>query len=322
VTLAQTATGPDRGTADHSGNPPTHAGARPQAALSSSERTVARCTHGITVYGEFADGSVRPVDLSCGKRQCPACRSAWVGRQFKLMMGGIEYEEPATIREMTLTAPGLDVLPDADAVIEWNRTALARFHRVVTRLRRAAPGLQFVRAIELQSRGAYHLHCIVKGAPELTARRVRAAAVAAGFGHRATYAPVRKPGGFAYYLAGYMLKSRDVFPPGTRVVEASRGWSPDYVRAVEAAAADEARAEPVGWYESPPPDRPWEDWRGTSARVRAERLEIRRDRRELAVWGHEVSVRAMFARWAASPRGEAARARRTRDRRSGAPSTA
>lgn len=228
-------------------------------------------------------------------------------------MSGVDGVDPAELRALTLTAPGLDVIRSGDALVEFNRTAMARWHRVASELARIAPGLEFVRVVELQKRGAVHLHVVIRGASAVTLRRVRRLAVGAGFGPRVEWAPVRDSRGLGRYLAGYLMKSRDVFPPGTRVLEASRGWSlaPSPAPPPVEPPVPGARAEPA-WYGGPPPGVGWWEFAEDPAGILAGRAYRRLRRAREALGGFEALTRARFARWLGSPRGMASVARTAR----------
>lgn len=161
--------------------------------------------------------------LRCGKRGCALCRARWAARVLGVMLAGFGAGG-AACWELTLTAPGGDVLPDRAAVDGWNVGHSGRINAFLTRLREAAPGVEFVRVLEVQKRGAWHTHWIVRGGSGVSVRRMRRLAVGAGFGPVLHWRPVRRPEAFGVYLCGYMLKSRDIFPPRTRVFVKSHGW--------------------------------------------------------------------------------------------------
>jgi hypothetical protein len=277
----------------------------------SSYRTVRTCDSGIRVYRVDVDGP-SGVGLPCGKRTCVVCRPRWIGRAFRRLLDGVEWADPATLRVLTLTAPGLDVLASSDDLLAFNRSWSRRWDQVRRELERAAPGMQFARVIELQKRGAIHLHVITRGADALTLRRVRRFAVSAGFGPRIEWSVVRAPAGLARYLAGYLAKSRDVFPPGTRVLETSRRWSladPEVARARSDGVAGPVDPDGTDWYGGPPPGVSWVAWAEGRESILADRRYNRRRRAREGLQGFEAVSRDRWARWCLSPRGEAARAR-------------
>jgi hypothetical protein len=93
----------------------------------------------------------------------------------------------------------------------WNASASARWNRLRTALRREYPALVFFRAVEVQQRGAIHLHVIVWTARPLDLQRVQALAMAAGFGCVLDWSPAR-PGSTAAarYVSKYVTKSCDL----------------------------------------------------------------------------------------------------------------
>ena len=93
----------------------------------------------------------------------------------------------------------------------WNASASGRWNRLRTALKREYPNLQFFRAVELQERGAIHLHVIVWTARPLALQQVQRLALAAGFGCSVDFAPAR-PGDTrqAGYVSKYVTKSCDL----------------------------------------------------------------------------------------------------------------
>ncbi len=123
---------------------------------------------------------------------------------------------------LTVTAPGdkLHRLPNGEAcpctpvggvdLAEWNASHSRRWNHLRTSLRRDHPGLQFMRGVEVQSRGALHDHAMVWSPTPLVLPAVRARAIAAGFGHSVDLAPC-VPGSrkAAYYVSKYVTKATD-----------------------------------------------------------------------------------------------------------------
>jgi hypothetical protein len=148
-------------------------------------------------------------------------------------------------RVLTLTAPGWAELPDAVTIGSWNREHARRCHTFWTNLKKLAPGAEYVRVLELQRRGAYHTHWLVRGASGLSSRRVAALAAGHGFGPRmlGTWQHVRTMDGVARYLVKYMSKARDAFPPRTHVFSRSYGWTlrdPDALASSPDVSGDDA----------------------------------------------------------------------------------
>lgn len=278
----------------------------------SSDRTVRSCRAGIRVYREDQAGAVG-VGLPCGKRSCPSCRPQWIARGFRSILAGMHGPAPE-YRVLTLTAPGFDAIRTGDSLVAWNATWARRFDRVRRSLARAAPGCEFVRVVELQKRGAIHVHAVFRGASSVSRSRVRRFVLSAGFGPRIDWAPVKSSEGLAHYLAGYMAKSRDEFPPGTRVLERSRGWDQtvdgDALRAGRVALRVFADVLDERWYGGPPPGVSWLSWAEDRSGVMAGRLWKRRRRARDGLFDFELRTRDRFARWLSSDRGRAALARR------------
>ena len=94
---------------------------------------------------------------------------------------------------------------------EWNASHSKRWNHLRTNLRRDHEGLQFMRGVEVQGRGALHDHAMVWSPTRLSLLAVRARAIAAGFGHSVDLAPC-VPGSrkAAYYVSKYVTKATDV----------------------------------------------------------------------------------------------------------------
>jgi hypothetical protein len=87
----------------------------------------------------------------------------------------------------------------------WNRSASRRWNRLLTAIRRRHPGLQFVRAVEVQKRGLIHYHLAIACPESLDLQWVRDEAVRCGFGCSTQWQRVANP----RYLAKYVTKSLD-----------------------------------------------------------------------------------------------------------------
>jgi hypothetical protein len=72
------------------------------------------------------------------------------------------------------------------------------------------PGLEYLRAVEVQDRGALHDHALIWSPVPLLLADVRRIAIAAGFGHSVDLAPI-EPGSrrAAYYVGKYVTKACD-----------------------------------------------------------------------------------------------------------------
>jgi hypothetical protein len=108
----------------------------------------------------------------------------------------------------------------------WNAGASKSWNRLRTALRRTHD-LEYLRAVEVQKRGALHLHVIVWSPDPLDVLAVQALAMAAGFGCVLDLAPI-VPGSkrHAYYVAKYVTKacdSRDDVPWTVDTVDEDTG---------------------------------------------------------------------------------------------------
>ena len=293
-----------------------------------------RCTAGVRIYGDGPDGLLG-VGLPCGKRSCPACRPRWIKRGHLVILSGFDpWATVGDFRALTLTAPGMDRIGSADELIVWNRSHGRRLNSFLRMLRRLAPDVHFVRVLELQERGAIHSHWIMRGASHLSKRQVRRCAIAAGFGSQLDWSAVRTMEGLARYLVGYMMKSRDVFPAGTRVLVCSQGWTvnqadraesaptapaqPDGTDARDTAQAAGASGRPVVcdvWYGGPPPGITWTDWADDAVMIAAGRRVLRHRRRLADREAFEAVTRYRWSAWQESTNGRAAVGRLARGAR-------
>lgn len=98
----------------------------------------------------------------------------------------------------------------AEGLGAWNVSASARWNVLRTALRREYPELVFLRAVEVQKRGALHLHVIVWVPGGWHLGMVQRLALRAGFGCVIDWAPC-EPGSrrAAYYVAKYVTKATD-----------------------------------------------------------------------------------------------------------------
>jgi len=159
---------------------------------------------------------------------------------------------------LTLTAPGdrphrmpggilCDCTPLGGIdLADWNPRAGEQWHKLAKRLRLDDPDFQFFRAVEVQSRGALHLHVIVASQLPLSLPYVRRLAINYGFGHSVDLQVIdQQLHNVASYVAKYVSKavtargrvpwSKDVLDldtgeigtttkPTFRAWSASRGW--------------------------------------------------------------------------------------------------
>ena len=142
----------------------------------------------------------------------------------------------------------------------WNGTASQRWNRLRTYLAREYPGMQFLRTVELQQRGALHLHVITWTPNGLDLQRVQALALSAGFGCSVDWKQAA-PGDTrqAAYVSKYVTKAtdqreetpwdvldlatgevREVVEAKYRTWSSSQGWGCT-MKAVEAGIREAAR---------------------------------------------------------------------------------
>lgn len=170
------------------------------------------------------------VGLSCGgvtvwacgnhrESKCVPC--SWRYRRRLTRIAEAGARETGYMYMVTFTAPGNDehrmpsgkVCPCTPAggvdLGRWNASASARWNTLRTDLRRAGD-LEYLRAVEIQRRGALHLHVLMWSPAPLDERAMRKKAVRVGFGHEVDIAYV-KPGSrkHAYYVAKYVTKACD-----------------------------------------------------------------------------------------------------------------
>lgn len=173
------------------------------------------------------------VDLSCGALEYWACANhraskcipcSWRYRRqlTRLAEAGTRDAAAGHFYLLTLTAPGDrehrmpsgDLCPCTPAggtdLGLWNASAAARWNRLRTRLKAAHPATRYLRAVEVQKRGALHLHVIVWSPQLLDPVALRRLAIHYGFGHELDLAPI-VPGSrkAAYYVAKYVTKACD-----------------------------------------------------------------------------------------------------------------
>lgn len=122
----------------------------------------------------------------------------------------------------TWTAPGAHEhrMPSGDLcpctpeggvnLAEWNPSASGRWNVMRGQIKRAVPDLQYLRVVEVQKRGALHLHVLLWSPVPLDKAFLRRLAIANGFGHEFDLAPI-VPGSrrHAYYVAKYVSKACD-----------------------------------------------------------------------------------------------------------------
>lgn len=91
----------------------------------------------------------------------------------------------------------------------WNASASARWNVLRGALRRLAPGLEYFRAVEVQERGAVHLHVPLWSPVPLSVHEVQRLAVRSGFGCVLDLQEVTDPERAARYVGKYVTKAAD-----------------------------------------------------------------------------------------------------------------
>lgn len=177
--------------------------------------------------------------------RCAPCASRYRRRLQRVADYGIRRREgQGSMGMLTLTAPSAkrhrqwsvtnsrkradcacgDAL--ADGLGRWNATCAASWNHARTALVRAYPGLVFLRAVEVQKRGALHLHVIVWTPDPLDLAEVQRLVLLAGFGCVLDWAPC-EPGSrrAAYYVAKYVTKATDQRDDCPWEVEEASPWT-------------------------------------------------------------------------------------------------
>lgn len=154
--------------------------------------------------------------------KCGPCSARYKSRLTRIAQAGVD-RSVGHVYMLTITAPGdrahdvgstgrrCPCTPEGGVdLARWNPTAAKRWANMLRSMRRATPGLEYLRCVELQVRGALHLHVIVCSPTPLTADALRPLAIVAGFGHELDLAEA-VPGSrrFAYYVSKYATKACD-----------------------------------------------------------------------------------------------------------------
>lgn len=158
--------------------------------------------------------------------QCVPC--SWRYRRLLYRVAEAGTRKATGLHFLTLTAPGNrqhckkpgcsspsclhEICPCTPAegveLSTWNAEAGQKWNRLRTQLRRDFPDLEFMRVVEVQDRGALHLHVIVRSEAELDPAYIRRLAMAYGFGHSTDLAPFREE--HRRYVGKYVVKSATV----------------------------------------------------------------------------------------------------------------
>lgn len=245
----------------------------------------------------WSERSGRALEMACGRWDCSWCQ--WRKRTAAelVLTVGLEraWARGERVRLMTLTDRSAGAMTVADFYKAWNRLRV--------RLKKAGLLREFAAVLEVQERGALHLHTLQTGR-FIHKDRLKGMAHAAGFGRCTDIREVKRDSAegarssvsyAAKQMAGYLSKANaDALAAKTnkrrRPLRTSRGWGLSMAEAVQLLKAD--------WIEesgSEPDEGPWAlvrvlpdgdlmvrqdgEWVRYEAplAVRAERAEPRRD---------------------------------------------
>lgn len=176
-------------------------------------------------------GSGRAIEVSCGRWDCSWCQRRKRAAASLVIASGLEraWARGERVRLVTLTDGSQGAMTVADFYDAWNRLR--------TRLRKSGELKEFAAVLEVQARGALHLHVLQTGS-YIPQRKLKGAAVAAGFG-RCTDIREIKPNalddarGSAGYavkqMSGYLTKQNAAALTAKtnkrrRPLRTSRGW--------------------------------------------------------------------------------------------------
>lgn len=167
-------------------------------------------------------GSRRSKLIPCGSR-CEPCRLRNARRVREVAESGLTFSGHSFVYLVTLTAPGAGV-----DLASWNPTAAYLFSQWIQALRReVGMPIEYFRAVELQRRGAIHLHLLVSSPVPISKRRFGRLALEYGFGRIFDVRPVSDVHA-ARYVTKYVSKASSMrsecpWTPGKR--PSYRTWS-------------------------------------------------------------------------------------------------
>jgi hypothetical protein len=174
----------------------------------------------------------RPVLRRCGahrSKHCPSCATTYRRRVRRVAATGCLDRAAAGgfLGMATFTAPGVpghrrwvpggratELCDCHGAAVGglgfWNSEAGRRWNHLRTLLRRDFPGAEFFRAVEVQERGALHLHVVFWSPTRVNVHVLQRLALAAGFGCNTRWdAAGADPTRFAGYVSKYVTKATD-----------------------------------------------------------------------------------------------------------------
>ena len=164
----------------------------------------------------------------CGRsktRDCGPCAGRAARRVQEVVARGMASGQSQHMYLLTLTAPGetahrigktgpwCPCTPQSGTdLAEWNPTAAKRWNRLLLDVRRELGArVEFFRAVEVQGRGALHLHVPIESDRPLIVQELRKLAMRAGFGHEIDLQRIAPQSRrqVARYVSKYVTKAID-----------------------------------------------------------------------------------------------------------------
>lgn len=185
--------------------------------------------------------------------RCKPCSARYRRRVFRVADAGLSAgaRRGRRLYLLTLTAPSQGphrrwvpgekgVHGDCDCWVEdlaaWNGSQAKCWNRLRTWLTREYPSLRYFRAVEVQDRGALHLHVLLVLDESVSIQAVQAAALASGFGCVIDLEPLT-PGSpkAARYVSKYVTKACDTRESVPWYDERLDRWTGEILERTEAA---------------------------------------------------------------------------------------
>ncbi len=206
----------------------------------------------------FSRSSGRAYAMACGSWACPTCarKKKAIARRAIEVGQSKAFARGERIRFITVTDDGKGEMRVSDLYDSWNRLRLI--------LKRGGYLNEYAAALEVQGRGALHLHLLATGS-YVPVRELSRLAARAGFGPVVDVRAVKGDGDedaknsaayVAKELAGYVMKDGKSLADKTAVrrrpVRFSRGWgcslgAAQKLIASEIAEARDSEADPGPW---------------------------------------------------------------------------
>jgi len=165
-------------------------------------------------------GSVLTRKVAC-VRHCDPCRLRYRRQISATARLGLDLSTHPYAYMVTLTAPG-----KGTDLAAWNTDSGRCWNRMALLLRRFDLTIQYLRAAEVQQRGAIHHHVLILSSLPLTRNRVSRMAKRAGYGWMVDVQRITSTKAAAAYVAKYVAKAagqRDEVPWLGDVVDDSTG---------------------------------------------------------------------------------------------------